>query len=468
MQVRAELNKVIPLHWILPFIILAEGFVSISVEIITIRQLLPVAGSSVIVTSLIIGIFLLFLALGYQQGGKTCAEPAKLLRRNFFMAAVWLGIGLSYLFVSLFFYFIQKISGPSIIYPLLCYLLLVIAPLIFVLGQTVPITLNMIKQDRSIGVIGGNTLGLSTIGSFFGAISTSLLLMHFFGVAWTVFTNFSLLILLALILTDSFSSLLRGLGIAFVAICFIYIVTVNAEKHLFLMTNNYANYQILDSNSAKLNKDEKVLSINETSASFINSAQHGFPYIEAIKKILFRDLQLKNADILVLGAGGFTLSAESNYDNRFTYVDIDKELKNVIVPNFLPQIKSDLIVDDARHYLHSSTKPYDAIVIDVYSNTKAIASHLMTREYIQDVQKRLKQSGIAIFNIVANPMLTDHYSQRVDNTIRAVFNRCMVMPGNYTNSLANILYVCRNNSTQPDKVIYTDNLNTSTTDFFSW
>ena len=45
------------------FIIFLEGFVSISVEILAIRQLIPMVGNSVIVTSLIIGIFLLFLAM---------------------------------------------------------------------------------------------------------------------------------------------------------------------------------------------------------------------------------------------------------------------------------------------------------------------------------------------------------------------------------------------------------------------
>ena len=51
-------------------IIFIEGFVSVAVEILTIRQLIPFAGSNVVVTSLIIGIFLLFLSIGYWRGGK--------------------------------------------------------------------------------------------------------------------------------------------------------------------------------------------------------------------------------------------------------------------------------------------------------------------------------------------------------------------------------------------------------------
>lgn len=50
-------------------ILILEGFVTISVEILTIRQLIPFYGNSVIITSIIIGIFLLFLAFGYWRGG---------------------------------------------------------------------------------------------------------------------------------------------------------------------------------------------------------------------------------------------------------------------------------------------------------------------------------------------------------------------------------------------------------------
>ena len=85
--------------WILILIIFLEGFVSVSIEILTIRQLIPVAGNSVIVTSLIIGVFLLFLALGYQKGGTQQKNLQKILQFNFSFAAIWLGIGLSFDFI---------------------------------------------------------------------------------------------------------------------------------------------------------------------------------------------------------------------------------------------------------------------------------------------------------------------------------------------------------------------------------
>ena len=467
MEVRSEITTLFPLNRILPVIIVIEGFVSIAIEILCIRQLLPVAGGSVIVTSLIIGFFLLSLALGYQQGGKRNANFQKVLRTNFFIAAIWFGIGLSYLFVEIFFYSIQKMSGPHILFPLIAYLVLVVAPLVYILGQTIPITMHMIRQTASAGKIGGNTLGLSTLGSFMGALVTTLICMYFFGVAWTIVINFLLLQFITILLVETRIAFYLQLFVTLVMTVIIYNLNIPAENSLFILTDNYANYQIRDSNNSSMAKGEKMLVINDGISSFINNEKHGLRYIELIKKMLFDDMKLQNADILVLGAGGFTVSAENKQHNKFTYVDIDNKIKKITVPGFIHEVDGSLIIDDARHYIQSVAKLYDVIISDAYSDVKAVPAHLLTYEYMQAIHKRLTANGLAIFNIVANPTLADPYSRRIDNTIRAVFSDCMVVPLVYANRATNIIYTCRN-ANQIDKQVYSDNLNNSATDSFAW
>lgn len=464
MQAQTEyVNKTLfSLPFTLPLVILFEGFVSIAVEILTIRQLLPVAGGSIIVTSLIIGVFLLFLALGYQHGGRSQVNPQKKLAKNFLLAAGWISLGLSYFFIDLFFYIIQKITGPSIVLPLLAYLLLITAPLIYILGQTVPMTMNMIKQETSVGQIGGNVLGLSTIGSFLGAVITTILLMQYFGVAYTVLFVVSTLLFTAFLLAEVRKNFAMQFSAALFIFCLCYVINVSIEKHFFVLTDNYANYQIQQRNA-----DEKILIVNDTMSSAINAKKQGFKYIEIIKKILFSDLNLHQEKILVLGAGGFTLSAEKTQHNQFTYVDIDKNIPRVVFPHFINKSNDTFVADDARHYLQTTPKLYDVIVSDTYSDPKAIPANLLTQEYFYALKKRLAINGVAIFNIIANPTLQDSYSKGIDNTIRSIFNNCMAIPVVYADKVTNIIYACYNNQTN-DKHLYTDNLNHSTTDSFSW
>ncbi len=442
-------------------IILIEGFVTISAEILTIRQILPIAGGSVIVTSLIIGIFLLFLAYGYRKGGEYEGDYINILKKNFTLAAFWLGIGLSYAFIHLFFTVFHATHFNHILIILTTYLLLVTAPLVYILGQTVPITMNLIRKEHSMGATGAKILHLSTIGSFLGAIITSVVLMNFLGVAWTVAINYIGLMLLTLLLIQTKNKELLRIMVLSLGLVLTYAFNVYTEKQLFSLTNVYANYQVVATNQGK------ILLTNESPSSYINQQKKAFPYIELIKSFLFTDLKVTNKDILVLGAGGFSLSAENTFGNRFTYVDIDKDIESVVKSHFLDKIEGQLVVNDARYFLNSTKNQYDVIFSDVYSSAKTIPTHLLTHEYFAAVNQVLRSQGIAVINIIAKPTLEDDYSQKVDNTIRSVFHHCMVIPTRYTSEVNNILYFCQKNPKLNARSLFTDDLNQATFDFFN-
>lgn len=446
-------------------IIFIEGFITIAAEILTIRQLIPVVGNSVVVTSLIIGIFLLFLAYGYKHGGFHQSQLQKILQRNFIIAALLFGIGLSYMFIFLFF----KINATLNWHPLLFltfYLLCITAPLVYFLGQTVPITMNLLKMRETVGELGGHVLHISTLGSFLGAVATSLLLMHFFGVALTVYINCLALMGLALLLAAGKNRIVLSVLFLLLGILF-YHLNVNFERFNFVHTDQYANYAI--HNPFFLEEHAmpgKLLDINLSASSFLTEDGHSFKYIEGIKKIISHDLQLKDAEILVLGAGGFTLSA-LDQNNIYTYVDIDPAISKVVEKHFLNKIRGAFIAEDARAYLLKNSKPYEAIVGDAYNSSLAIPSHLLTREYFALLNEHLTSNGTLILNIIAKPTMTDTYSKRIDATIRDVFPHCMSWPMQYHQDTANILYICPKQASAPEKMVYHDDKNPVTWDHFN-
>lgn len=446
-------------YWLLLCIILLEGFVTISVEILTIRQLIPAVGSNVIVTSLIIGVFLLFLAYGYRKGGECRENFAAVLKRNFMAALAMIGIGLSNTFIEALFNFLQRqLALPSLLI-LMFYLLIIIAPIVYLLGQTVPITMNLFKRDISIGAISGKVLHVSTIGSFLGSVLTTLVLMNFLGVAWTVVINVVILGLLTLLLN-------REQHVILYVVCASLIagwVNVVAERAAYVTTTPYADYSIVNNVQLADGRQGKLLMVNHTYSSFLDHEHKGFNYIEQIKKILFEQLHLKHKNILVIGAGGFTLS-EGNSDNKFTYVDVDKALYQQVSKKFLGPINGEFINADGRRFLKETQHQYDVIVSDVFSNRYSIPAHLLTREHIANIWRALRADGLAVFNIIAMPTLEDAYSKRVDNTLRSVFTSCMAMPLEYHQAMTNILYICKKSPREADKTIYRDDKNTSMLD----
>lgn len=446
------------MHHILFAILLLEGFITISVEILTMRQLLPFFGGSVVITSIIISVFLLFLAIGYWRGGCYKENYLQKLHNNFIASLFWIGIGLSYLFISVFLEIMVLKIGLSFLLSLTVYLLLILAPIVYWLGQTVPLTTNLFNQQRTVSHISGSALFLSTVGSFLGALLTSLVLFQFLGVAWTVVINCALLFLLILYLQIKTQIQAFALLILCLGLCTILAINVNVESYSFIKTNNYGNYQVKN-----LDIESKILEINLSSSSLLTAKKEGFAYIEFIRNLLSQ-LKLQNKQILVIGAGGFSLTAAGTDNNHFTFVDIDPAIKEIAEQHFLNQrIQGEFVGADARFYLNTTKQLFDVIISDAYSNIISIPPSLLTIDYFKQLGVHLKPSGLLIINIIADPLFRDDYSRRVDNTIRQAFPFCTISPISWKPE-SNLIYVCVN---QPeDKQFYSDNLTSATFDFF--
>ncbi|MYE81299.1 MAG: hypothetical protein F4X36_05540, partial [Gammaproteobacteria bacterium] len=84
-------------------LLLVEGYCSLAVEMIALRVLVPVAGQSVGVTSIVVTAFLAALALGYRAGGRFPGEVREKLGWNLAAAAAWSAFWLSRFGVALAF-----------------------------------------------------------------------------------------------------------------------------------------------------------------------------------------------------------------------------------------------------------------------------------------------------------------------------------------------------------------------------
>ena len=429
-------------------IVFIEGFCSLGAEVIALRRLVPHVGSSIVVTAPTIAFFLLALALGYAAGARVAANYTAIVARNFLIAALLAGFGLSGVTVDWLFAHLQP--------PLMAYIVFiggVLCPLAWLLGQTVPILTNLMKHART-GEASGMALYWSTLGSFLGSLSLSLLVMQWLGVSAAVLACALLLVFGTLLLGH------RGVKMALFCLSTAAIAIGFNLRHDVTADTAYAEY-IVGPVDLPGQSNPRAFWVNKSTASLIDDSEppNYTRYIKRLRQILLDELAFREREILVLGAGGFTLS-HRELMNRYTYVDIDPAIREIAERHFLREpARGEFIADDARRFVATTERRFDAVVVDVYSSHTSIPSHLVTQEFWEGARRVLKPDGVLLANLILDGRLETPYARNLLATIDSVFGRCAVDVLHKAKTLANVEVTCFASSKPGPTGIYVDEKN---------
>ena len=431
-------------------VIFVEGFCSLGAEVIALRQIVPHLGSAIVVTAPTIGFFLLALALGYQAGAKVADGFVDVVRRNFLLSAALAGVGLVTPSVAWVF---EVVAEPMAAY--LIFVVGVLCPIAFWLGQTVPVLTNVMRHERA-GQKSGTALYWSTLGSFLGAVSLSLLVMQTLGLTAAVACVVVLLLLGALALSSDrrtvagvvLAAVVGGVGLA---------IGWRAPA----TETAYAHYAVKQVDLPGRN-DARAFMVNRSPASLLSRDAQGqvryARYIELMRRWIREDLAFSDRDILVLGAGGFTLGHDEP-TNRYTYIDIDPHIRRIAETQFLKApIQGEFVVEDARRFAATTPRRFSVVVVDVFSNRLSIPGHLVTREFWQAARRPLTDDGVLLANLIVDPALSSDYARNLLATVESVFGRCSVDVLQRQQELANVVLMCRK-ANVPKVRLYIDERN---------
>lgn len=432
---------------LITLIVFIEGFCSLGAEILALRRLLPHVGSAIVVTAPTIALFLLALALGYAAGGRVAGEFRHAVGRNFLAAGLLAGIGLAAPAVDALF------AGLPTGVAYLAFVGGVLCPIAWLLGQTVPILTNLVAAQRT-GEASGLALYWSTLGSFLGALGLSLGVMQWLGVSAAV-------ILVAATLLGAVPLLAerprRTAALAAGALLPVLAINLPASA---VYDTAYAEYRV-EPVARDGYQAPRAFWINKSLASLTDESTppKATRYIAHLRAILRDDLGFRGRDILVLGAGGFTL-AQDDPDNRYTYVDIDPAIRAIAETHFLRRpAAGEFVVDDARRYVSTSARRFDAVVVDVFSSHTAIPGHLVSREFWESARRVLKPDGVLLANLILDGKLETPYARNLLATVEAVFGRCAVDVLHKGKPLANVELSCFASSRPGPASVYVDEKN---------
>lgn len=399
--------------WML-FLIFLNGYVSLSLELVVMRQLGFYVGSSAVVTSIIIGTFLGFMSLGYFRGSAT---RRTYIRRTLFISfvtiAVMMTLAASWTLITSYFHAMFDAGIYSNVIQTFIYsiLFLSVGPFLFGLNTAL---MSRYLNRRDMGKI----MAWDTIGSVAGSLATTLLLMPVIGVNWTIILIVALALVGAVIARPKWDTM--------------FAVVIILAPTVWINTNWFLKYQhgILVNNAnntimVQTFGDMRSLNMNGLNMSMFNKrTRGGAEYIDYINKnFIYNMPRDKMREILVLGAGGFTLGLDDSFNN-YVFVDIEKTLKDISEKNFLGEkltANKRFIVQDASQYLKNTDEKYDFILLDVYSNSYSVPEDFITAEFMSRIKSRIADGGILVMNVICSGSFSDAYTTVFDNTFHTVF-----------------------------------------------
>ena len=403
-------------------------------EVIAIRLAVPVVGSSIILTGVMLGVVLLALSAGYWRGGELSARwesarTRKVLGRNLLLATA--------LYAAVAFPFEARLLDRLLdflnlpvsigITATLLYL-----PPIYFASQTVPMLAEVTGGDGHAGRASGKVLFFSTLGSVAGGVFTPVYLFPWLGVARSSYLVCAVLAVAAAMMVASRADAIRALALGAMAVWIgigIHALT-SSSGDLFSFDSAYQTIRVVDEKQAN-GRTERVLIMGGGGASgiFADTGQTSFAYTIAAEHLL---AETGAASVLVIGSAGFTFPRDVAALPGIEHVDaidVDPAVKGIAERHFLNAALSGKIrfVPLSARYavrkLARDGRRYGFSFVDTYFG-KGIPDELVTAEFFRDVRAI---SDRTVVNAVVDRGLRSAFARNMLASFRDAFGGAWLM-----------------------------------------
>ncbi len=415
------------------FSALACGAAVMVIEVLGSRVVGPFFGVSLFVWTSLISVALISLALGYWVGGVMADRRGHSSDLYALIAAAGVCVLL-----------IPWLKAPVLEAALPLGLrtgafassLILFGPALLLLGCVSPYLVKIAARTvDNIGRTVGGLYALSTIGSVAGTTLTGFFLIAHLGVNQAFYAVGITLLLIAAV----YFLALRRLVIptAAVVLCIAlapqWIVPPalsmpNAQvTEVFSGDTFYGAVKVIDIDYGDAVDRELFIDGLRQGGQDRSSGLSVHPYSYLMQYLPYR-LQPNGRDCLVVGLGaGFIAAGYSARGIRTDAVDIDPLIPRLARDYFGFTTSGDVVVADARHFLLTTPRRYDYIILDAYSGD-LIPHHLVSREMFTLIAQRLRPGGVLGMNLIGSVGEQRHMTSSVVRTLRSVFEHVDIYP----------------------------------------
>ncbi len=414
----------------------ASGFITLSLEVVWTRMFSQVLQNSVYTFSIILGVFLIFLALGSAIAHYLC-------RRNtpprFTLFLLLVASGISVILSPVIFapisgsldYLKSNLSFWPYVGLVFLGVAAAIGPALIAMGTVFPY---LMKLSEWLPIGAGRTVGrlvaTNTIAAIFGSLLAGFVLLDLFGVWGSIRVLALLYLVVALLVLPWRQRGSIGLIVAAASLAAIVAVSATYKDYSQLWLDEVDGERLVEawegaagSVAVVQTPDQNLrIRINGTynlggSASAVNERLQGqLPF--------FIHSEARSVFFLGLGTGITASGALSFPVDRVVVCEVNRDVINASRKHFGPWLRElfenprvQVLPEDGRTWLAATHERFDAIVGDIFLSYKSDVGSLYTREQFQAVKQHLNHDGVFVqwitffdtsqpeFEIIAKTML---------------------------------------------------------------
>jgi spermidine synthase len=426
----------------LGLLVFVVGAASLGAEIAAARLLAPYFGASTIIWANTIATVLVALSAGYALGGRLADRGPHMSRlcRIVLAAALLLGAVpfLSGPLLRIASTAIGSLSAGAFFGSLLAVLALVAVP-VLLLGTVAPFAIRLsLERTEESGRVSGRLYALSTAGSLVGTFLAALVLIPFAGTHRT-FLAFALALAIVAVPGLPAASVLVPVVLAILLALppgGVDLHIAGGGRVIYETETPYQYARVIQQPDG-----ERWLQLNEgvaTHSLYVPGSYLTGNYWDGFLVLPFAVAATPPARVAILGdAAGTTARAFGHYFPRTVLdaVELDGQLTDIgrrfFALGMRPQLHT--ITADARPWLASVSRRYDAIFLDAYRQPY-IPFYLATREFFALMRSHLRPRGVVVVN-VGHPEGSNTLERAISATLRAVFPFVLRDPSEPTNTL---------------------------------
>ncbi len=400
------------------------GAVVMGLEIVAFRLYAPYFGYSIYVWGTMISVVMLALAIGYAVGGRLADQSST----DVLLYGLVLGSA-AYQLVILFCVHPMLAAlarGGDFVGPALATLVIFALPMT-ALATVGPYVIRLLTRAGRYGTTAGRVYAVSTVGSVFGIMLTSFLLVPQLGTRWTMAG------------ICAATALLGAAGLAFRrkgALLFLAPLAMlpGAPQAAWSADTHWVGesaYNLLRVIGPSHNL--RLILNDELCVASRRNEQTGWTggYYDDFS---LGPLLTNARRVLVLGMGAGSSIAATRAGSReadlleFDAVEIDPLVVEAGyrffgLPRDDPRVR--VHVADARPWVVADDGVYDVVHVDLYQGGPYVPFYLITREFFADVHRRMADDGLMMVNVLDMGAGKELLHASVA-TLRAVFPTVLV------------------------------------------